>query len=205
MNLLSLKENETGTMTAVFLPFGSNATVSSVGTSFVFDKVYYSYYLTAQLPYTVSEGKVSGTFDMTIPEGYMQFFIDWRWAGAKTELREPNLTPQGIASIAADGTITTTSIASGAPLPGYIYDKEHKDSGESRGYLFSGILASDRRNIPTDYYFTLVYGIWNNGSYYTKCFTNKIFYRGTSEGRAVKLPTFGNWTLISDSLIWDAM
>lgn len=200
-NSLSLKENETGTMTAVFLPFGSNATVSASGTSFLFDKTYYSYYLTAQLPYIVSEGIVSGIFDMVIPEGYMQFFFDYKWASdaAVIELREPNLIPQGIASIAADGTITTTTLAAGAPLPAFRYDKENKESGEATGYLFSGILASDKRNVPTDYYFTSVWGWgnWETAEYYTKCIADKTFYRGTSEGRAVKLPSIATWTSIT--------
>ena len=200
-NSLSLSEGETGTMTAVFLPFGSSATVAADGTSFIFDKTYYTYYLTAQLPYTVSDGKVSGTFDMAIPEGYMQFFIDWdnNYTG-EIALREPNLIPQGIASIAADGTITTTSLASGAPLPGYEYDKDVKQRspGEKKGWLFSGILASERRNVATDYYFTLVWGNWKTGGYYTKSFTDKTFYRGDSDGRAVKLPLVKNWTRITD-------
>ena len=46
---LGLAENATGTMRAVFLPFGKDATVSAAGDAFAFSATYYSYYLTATL------------------------------------------------------------------------------------------------------------------------------------------------------------
>ena len=198
-NSLALAESETGTMRAVYLPFGSGAQVTAEGTAFKFNTQYNTYYLTATLPYTVTGGTVSGTFDMQIPDGYVQFFLNDADASSSTEieLREPHLTPQGIASIAADGTITHTAIASGAPLKGYVYDKEAKATGESKGYLFSGILAAGARNASTDYHFTLVSGGWQ-GSYYQKAFSGKTWYRGASEGRALKMPALSSWTTVTD-------
>lgn len=198
-NSLALAESETGTMRAVYLPFGSGAQVTAEGTAFMFAPKYYTYYLTATLPYTVTGGTVSGTFDMQIPGGYVQFFLDDASASPATEmeLREPHLTPQGIASIAADGTITHTSVASGAPLDGYVYDKEVKAAGESKGYLFSGILADVARNSSTDYHFTLVSGGWQ-GTYYQKAFSGKTWYRSATEGRALKMPALGEWTTVTD-------
>ena len=195
---LGLTESDSGTMRAVFLPFGNTNTVSNDGTAFIFSEITYSYYLTATLDYTVTDGKVSGAFDMAIPDGYIQFFLDDASASSSTEieLREPHLTPQGIASIAADGTITHTSIASGAPLKGYVYDKANKDPGESKGYLFSGILAAAAQNTSTNYLFTVVSGGWE-GSYYSKEFNGKTWYRGASEGRALKMPALSNWTAIT--------
>ena len=73
---LGLKNGDTGTMRAVYLPFGSTATVSASGTSFTFSKTYYAYYLTATLAYTVADNEVSGAFDMTIPDDYVQFFVE---------------------------------------------------------------------------------------------------------------------------------
>ena len=75
-NGLSLADGATGTMRAIFLPFGSNATVSSAGGSFIFSETYYSYYLTATLEYSVTGGHVSGTFEMQIPSDYVQFYIE---------------------------------------------------------------------------------------------------------------------------------
>ena len=196
---LGFSNGDSGTMRAIYLPFGSTATVSADGGAFKFSTTYYSYYLTATLPYTVSAGSISGTFDMQIPTGYVQFFIDKADADPSDviELRNKNLTPQGIASVASDGTITHTASATGAPLPGYVYDKEVKAGGESKGYLFSGILAEGARNISTDYNFTLVAGGWD-GSYYKKSYTGKTFYRGDSDGRAIKLPAIASWTPITE-------
>ncbi len=201
---LSFTTGETGTMTAVYLPFGSDATVSADGGAYKFSETYLSFYLTAQLPYTVSGGEVSGTFSMQIPAGFVQFFLDdaAAAAGTRIELREPQLTPQGIASVAADGSVVTTAIAHGAPLPGYVYDKQNKSSGETKGWVFSGILASDVRGVDAEYYFTLVKGGWE-GSYYHKEYTfgEKTFltlYRGETSWRALKLPALTDWTAITD-------
>ena len=199
---LAFKNDESGTMTAVYLPFGSKATVSSDGTSYKFSETYLSYYLTGQLPYTVSGGQVSGSFEMKYPDGYVQFFFDEADIDIndEMELREPHLTPQGIASVGADGTINLTTIAHGAPVPGYVYDKENKGTGESKGMLFSAILSDDARydktKLPMDYYFTVVAEGWK-GLYYSKSFLNQQFYRGAKEGRAFKFPGKG-WTLIED-------
>ena len=132
---LGLKNGDSGTMRAVFLPFGSDATVSASGTSFIFSTTYYAYYLTATLDYTVSDNEVSGAFNMEIPDDYVQFFIEDAAAtdGAYT-LGTDAVIPVGVASIAADGTITETSDkAAGNDMTGYAYQD---------GYLFSGKLTS---------------------------------------------------------------
>ena len=193
---LSFTAGETGTMTAVYLPFGSDATVSADGGAYKFSKTYYSYYLTGQLAYTVTDGEISGTFAMEIPEGYVQFFeyVPSSYFNQPIELREPHLTPQGIASIAADGTIQATNVAHGAPLPGYVYKKGTDDA--DWGFVFSGILAEEARNVETDYLFTIVYGGWE-GMYFKHAFSGKKFYRGEQEGRALRLPD-GGWEEITD-------
>ena len=136
---LGLKNGDTGTMRAVFLPFGSDATVSADGTSFTFSETYYAYYLTATLSYTVTDNAVSGAFNMVIPDGYVQFFVEDASAtdGAYT-LGTDAVIPTGVASIAADGTITETSNkTAGDDMTGYAY---------SGGYLFSGKLNTGYRS-----------------------------------------------------------
>ena len=196
-NSLALTEDEHGYMTAVYLPFGSDATVTADGTDFKFSDTFETYYLTDRMFYYVTDGELSGTFTMKIPEGYVQFFeyVPSSYFDTEIELREPHLTPQGIASISADGTINHTAAVHGAPLPGYVYKKEGTDSGDW-GFLFSGILAEEARNTATDYTFTMVYGGWD-GSYFTQSFTGKTFYRGEQEGRALRLPD-GGWEEITD-------
>ena len=141
---LGLKNGDTGTMRAVFLPFGSNATVSASGTDFVFNKTWYTYYLTATLDYTVVNNTVSGAFNMTIPEDYVQFFVED--AAATDEaytLGCDAVIPTGLASITSAGSVTETSDKTAADdMPGYAY---------SGGYLFSGKLGS--WGYGSNYYF----------------------------------------------------
>ena len=136
---LGLKNGDNGTMRAVFLPFGSDATVSASGTSFTFSETYYAYYLTATLDYTVADNKVSGAFNMVIPEGYVQFFVeDAEAVDEACLLGTDAVIPTGVASIAADGTITETSDkTAGDDMTGYAY---------SGGYLFSGKLNTGYRS-----------------------------------------------------------
>ena len=141
---LGLKNGDAGTMRAVFLPFGSDATVSANGTNFVFNKTYYAYYLTATLEYTVTSNTVSGAFEMTIPDNYVQFFVED--ASAVDEaytLGCDAVIPVGVASISSDGTVNETTDKTAAhDMPGYAY---------SGGYLFSGKLTS--WGYGTNYYF----------------------------------------------------
>ena len=144
---LGLKNGDKGTMRAVFLPFGSNATVSAIDGSFTFSTTYYAYYLTATLDYTVAENKVSGTFSMTIPDGYVQFFIE---DGGATDggyiLGTDSVIPVGVASIAADGSVVETSDkVAGNDMVGYAYG-----SGDTKGYLFSGKLNGNYHSYRLD-------------------------------------------------------
>lgn len=141
---LGLVNGNTGTMRAVFLPFGSNATVSADGTKFVFNKTYYAYYLTATLEYTVVGNKVSGAFDMAVPDDYVQFFVEDAYAVDEAcSLGCDAVIPVGVASIAANGTVNeTTGKTAADDMPGYAY---------SGGYLFSGKLGS--WGYDSNYYF----------------------------------------------------
>ena len=157
---LGLENGNTGTMRAVFLPFGSDATVSASGTSFVFNKTYYAYYLTATLDYTVVGNKVSGAFDMTVPDNYVQFFV--ADAGAVDEaysLGCDAVIPVGVASVSADGTVNETTDKTAAhDMPGYAYSGGYLFSGKiitsysSDGYYFAKTKTSD--NSRADYFVT---------------------------------------------------
>ena len=185
---LGLTNGKKGTMRAVYLPFGSDATVSASENSFVFSPIYYAYYLTATLDYTVTNGMVSGAFDMSIPEGYVQFFIEDASAtdGAYT-LGTDAVIPVGVASIAADGTITETSDKSYVDdMPGYAY---------SGGYLFSGKLNSDYHSYKMEGFQTSTAETVEANAYYfakTKTDNSRSDYFVTgktlSSHSAVKLP-----------------
>lgn len=132
---MGLKEGDAGYMCAVFLPFGRNAEVLADGYDFVFSPTYYSYYLTDRLYYSVIDNKVSGAFNMTIPEGYVQFFVEDSKAvdGAFT-IDTDAVVPVGIARINQySNIIETEDKVAGDSMPGYAYDG---------GYIFSGKVAS---------------------------------------------------------------
>lgn len=192
---LSFTEGDTGTMRAVYLPFGNGYDVDASGSSFIFSGTQYSYYLTSVDSYTVVQNKLSGDFAMEMPKGYVQFFIENSSAAISDviELREPRLCTKVISSISADGTINESVSAWGAPIIGYVYDKENKTTGDTKGYLFSGELQSSVRGVETDYLFTCVKDGYS-GSYFTKTFAGKKLYKTDNSGRAVKLPTLSSWT-----------
>lgn len=136
---LGLKNGDTGNMRAVFLPFGSDATVSASGTDFQFSKTYYAYYLTATLSFTVVDNKVSGAFYMLIPDDYVQFFVED--ADAVDEacyLGTDAVIPVGVDYISPDGTIRETSGTYVDDLSGYVYD----NGIDPKGYIFTGKLNS---------------------------------------------------------------
>ena len=145
---LSLAEGSTGTMTAIFLPFAKDETYLYENTdgSYEFSEVFHTYYLTATLPYTVSGGKVSGSFDMQIPAGYVQFFIDDAAAvDGKAMIWESKLKPCGVSGVGANGiTLEFDEMDYGQAVTGFAYNG---------GYLFSGILAVSAQNNPVPYTF----------------------------------------------------
>lgn len=200
---LGLSNDQEVNMRAVYLPFGSHLSVDADGGKFVFSELQETYYLTATLSCTVADDTVKGNFEMKVPEGYVQFFVKLPAqvkpykANAAVELRERQLTPQGIAAINADGSIAHTPIIHGAPLKAYLYG-----SGEEEGYLFSGILDADARNAAKDYHFTLHVNI--NMSmppvkmdlYYGKTYEGNTLYKDVNVRRALLLPSnlLASWT-----------
>lgn len=182
-----LVNGDTGTMTAVYIP-GSNNTVAASGSDFTFTKVP-EYFLISKLDYSVSRGKIDATFDMILPEGFVQFFVsDGTGAqGRDIELREPHLTPKSLVSVSADGSFKTSSLAHGAPVKGVAQFYSGK-----RGFVFTGVLSDDARNHATDYHYTVVADGWN-GSYYDYSSTRMILYTSPESGRANALPALENW------------
>ena len=174
---LGLKNGDSGTMRAVFLPFGSTATVSADGTRFKFSTDYYAYYATATLTYTVTDNTVSGAFNMTIPTDYVQFFIEdgEQYLECAYNLSTDAIIPSGVASISADGTITELSGSAGDNMTGYPY---------SGGRLFSGKLNTSYA-YSGNYYFVM-YSLMN--ARYDYFVTGKTL----ASHSAVKLPAYSS-------------
>ena len=191
---LDTPEGTSNKLTAVFVPASPGVSISSAdGIDFLMDYTPTYGYLTGRLDYTVTEKSVSGNLELQIPEGFVQFLLPDADAlsGTQIELREPGLTPQGVASVAQDGTVTTTSIARGAPLKGYAV------SGAQKGYAFGGILLPAARNVATDYYFTLVKGGWK-GNYYSRKVTGKTVETAAGKVPGESLDGLSNWNSITD-------
>ena len=182
---LNLMDGDTGTMRAVFLPFGSDASVKPKGADFEFSKTCYAYYLTATLSYTVTDNKVSGKFQMQIPYGYVQFFVeDANATDEAYRLGTDAVIPVGVASVTAAGTVIETSDkTAGDDMIGYAYGTDN-----NRGYLFSGKKVS---SYPYDGYYFAKTKVESNPASNTRC---DYFVSGkTLESHsAVKLPANNN-------------
>lgn len=201
-----------GTMTAIYLPYGNNAVVSADGGSFKFDKTFTSYFLKAEkAAYTVSGTTVSGTLNMVAPEGFVQFAMPLSGEVNSTPttffrttnpsnsnaitytLSDNNLKPVSFASVAADGSITVTEGAEGDAITGYIYGDDIN---------FSGVLKSTSNGTAADYEFTFVN---NNGTAET---IDDVTYRLSGNRKlsykdAIKFPTIDNsaWKVPAPSYV----
>ena len=176
---LGLKNGDSGSMRAIYLPFGVNSSVYAQGSSFVFDRVSYSYYLTATLDYKVVDHKVSGAFNMQIPDGYVQFFIEDPNVNTSPIywLATDAVIPIGVASVDASGSIMETSDkVAGDEMRGYPY---------KGGWLFSGVLNNEYA-YKGRYYFAK--------TRYSDNFRQDFFITGKTlaSHNAVKLPAVGS-------------
>ena len=179
---LGLSNGNSGTMRAVYLPFGNNLSVTVSNSRFVFSEIQYTYYLTATLAYTVTDNTVSGAFDMQIPNNYVQLYItDEEAVDEAYTLGCDAVIPTGIAYINTNGSITETSDKTYADdLPGYAY---------KGGYLFSGKLLTSY-SYSYNYYFAKTKVGGNNNSredYFVGEFSKRL-----KSHSAVKLPANGS-------------
>ena len=183
---ICLPDGVSGTMRAVYLPFAENASVSTDddGTSFVFSKLNYSYYLTATLPFTVTNGKISGAFDMAMADGYVKFFVeDAEAASGYCGLGTDAVTPMVLYSIAADGSVNEiTDKTYTDDLVGFAYN----NGKGKKGYLFSGKLNADY-NYAGHYFAKKKYPSQDRSDYFVTT-TNLPL----ASGSAITLPADGN-------------
>lgn len=140
---LGLSEKDMGFMRAVYYPFHSNpvAIETSYGADFSvrFQNGYPdSYYLTAQLIYEVRDGKVSGAFDMRIPDEFVQFWIEDAAADTARQVRLYNevILPERVEGVYFNSGYGS-GIVGGPTNPGAPYLTGYPYEG---GWLFSGII-----------------------------------------------------------------
>ena len=126
-------------LTAVYLPFGAGLT-PNYSSAWTFSASQYTYYMVAEkVDYTISNSSdlatLTATLNMMNPTGFVHFYVaDASPSTGAYTLETDAVVPTGIASIAADGTLTETSDkSSGDAMIGYAY---------AGGYSFSGKLAT---------------------------------------------------------------
>lgn len=187
-----------GFLTAIYLPFDSKAEISSdVYGNFLFSSISDTYYFTAQVPHSAGSSYF-GTFDMQLPDGYVQFFLEDPNANPELEieLREPHITPiKLIDYVTNDGVAVYKETAKGEPLIGrYAYD----NTGSGRkGYLFGGFLDEEALNNDINLFFTLVRGGWK-GDYYCKEIDHDVLISRVDKNNIKTLPALSLWKVIDD-------
>lgn len=200
---LQLRNGDAGTMTAVYLPYGSNATVSAAGEedqygryhTFAFSETHYAYYMTATLPYTVTNNTVSGAFIMMIPDDYVQFFVqdDNAKEDVKCQLGIDTVIPVGLVSVGDDGTITETSDKMASDnLPGFYY---FDDDSDLKGYLFYGKLNPYYNSLYRPY---PQYEDVHKGHYFAKIKPNYIHEDNNNSGDEYEHPSGSGTPVIRD-------
>lgn len=129
------------TMSAVFFPFGT-VNITKSGDSYVFkgadNQPIYTYYMSATADYSLTAvddiATLTATLDMTIPDNYVQFFVDKSGSDyasdGKYRLAVKDIRPAACNSYTPTGGFTMKTQDYSQPMWGYVYNSE--------GILFSG-------------------------------------------------------------------
>lgn len=186
-----------GTMTAVFLPFGSDNTINNdaEGNTYFFDNMYYAYYLVAEkVHYTVSGGEVKGDLDMKLPEGFIQFYMAEEGASPSSSdhysLWESHIAPAGVVSVGSDMSLNVNVRGNGMAMPAYYYDE---------GYIFSGILDEACRGKEVDYVLHLAVPLEEAWPTLSKKAT---LYTSETTDRAIKFDKYTSPWVVGDNYAW---
>ena len=145
-------------MTAIYLPYGSTATVVSDGGAFKFqdgeghDIVYKGYFLQAELVDYMYEGELKGTLNMVAPalanasDKLIHFDISGFTAGHDYVLYQDYVKPLIFGSVSSDGVVSKTEGSMRKPLTGY---------ADGSMMSFSGILDASAVGVAKNYHFSV--------------------------------------------------
>lgn len=145
------------TMSAVYFPFGT-VNITKSGDTYAFKGAdnlpIYSYFSSATASYELATAgeiaTLTATLNMTIPDNYVQFFVDKSGSDyasdGKYRLAVKDIRPAACGSYTPAGGFAITALDYSQPMWGYVYD--------DLGVLFSGQIdatawssASERRSI----------------------------------------------------------
>ena len=141
-------------MTAIYLPYGSSATVAASEGNFIFSDLTYSgYFLQAeQVTYSYEGGVLSGTLNMSAPalssasDKLIHFDVSGFTSGHNYKLYQDYVKPLTFTSVSAEGIISKNEGTMGTCITGY-------EDGSMLS--FSGILDASAVGNTIDYKFTI--------------------------------------------------
>ena len=145
-----------GEMTALYLPYGKDFTVAADGTSFLFQKDGENYsghfYYKENVSYTFESNTVTAgsvTLVAAAPASgdlLVHFDVSGYTTGHSYNMYQDYMKPMSLTSIAADGTVSTTTGSMGDAIRGY----------EDASFLsFSGVLDATVNGNEVDYWFSI--------------------------------------------------
>ena len=144
-----------GTMTAVFLPYGSCSTVSADARgNFKFDPMYQGVYLqTEQVAYTCNSGELSGKLTLAAPqldEGgkYIHFDASGYDASHSYTLYQDYVSSVTFIGVASNGIVPLNVGTPGGAIPGYV-------DADKNILSFSGVLDASAVGKAVDYQFSI--------------------------------------------------
>ena len=142
-------------MTAIFLPYGSSATVASDGDNFVFsDLTYCGYFLQSERVSYTYDSELVGSLDLSAPspnndgDKYIHFDITGYNDGHSYSLSQDYVKPITFTSVSADGVVSHGEGAIGQSIIGYL-------DGENSIVSFSGLLDASVMGVSVDYRFSI--------------------------------------------------
>ena len=145
-------------MTAIYLPYGSTATVVNDGGAFKFqdgfgnDLFYKGYFLQAELVDYTFAGELKGTLNMVAPalanlsDKLIHFDISGFTAGHNYALYQDYVKPLTFGSVSSDGVVSKTEGSLRKPLTGY---------ADGSMMSFSGILDASAVGVAKNYHFSV--------------------------------------------------
>lgn len=194
-NGLTLSElGASGKMTAIHLPYGSDAVVGADGSKFVFQgQKYNGVFLQAeQADYAVSGAVLSGELKMAAPElaadmeKYIHLDVTGYAEGHDYTLYQDYIRPLMLSGVSADGVVRKYSSTVLQPVQGHI-------DAELGIVSFSGILDLRALNVEKDYDFSIDDA------------TSRTLYTRTVENKTLGDSKFIGVGNLSDTEKWSAV
>ena len=200
LTISDLEYAETKELTAVFLPYGSGASIRMSGDQRIFTKgdedlKYNGYFLLAEgVNYTVSEGELEADLVLTAPilsggDKLVHFDVSGFTSGNAYELYQDHVKRLVVLGVDIDGEVITTVSDKGKAIRGY----EDSTSGSKPILSFSGILDASVVGTPADYQFSI-----NDAS-------DRVLYTRDAGEKTVGSTLYAGLGDISSSAVWNAM